>query len=331
MNGNDRASQAERAAHWLTETLEDLNRQAGSYGEMVRSLDGAKTSLLTLVGTTSQTITTLEQHISTLESLKSGEFVERVNTLAENLSGAQGIFDNALNRIVSFTGEYTNTHRALQETSQSFVEEGKKLYTEVKTLVDSLSQESEKALAKLGEKWSGDIETLDNSFRSANYNFSTLFHSFEEKLATIQSLLDQLTPMARTVADDLTANLERTMSDLNGRLTTDQENLLAIHNEDNRTLLSTFTDGIRTTGEALSVQMAETIQKTREEWEALFATRTEEIKNIFSILQNTLEGMEKNLREENEKNIQGNENLRSDLTRAVETIGQAHQTITSSL
>jgi hypothetical protein len=330
-NNIDRFSQAEKAAHWLTETLEDLNRQAASYGELVHSLEEAKSGLTALQSTTENAIASLQQQIMTLDTLKSGEFIDRVSILSENLARAQVVFDEALNRITAFIGDYTSTHQTLFKTSQEFVEEGKKLYLEVKNLADTFPIESEKMFTQLQEKLTEDVGSLNTTFQSATDTFSQLFRSFEEKLLSTQALLDRLLPLGRSVTDEFAENLEKAISDINNRLNIDQENLLTRHQENNQSLLSNFTSEMKAAGEILSTQIVETTRQSREEWEALFTSRTEEIKNAFSAVQNTLLQLEKNIQDQSENTNQKSETLRSDITQAIETINQTHQSLVSIL
>jgi len=330
-NNIDRFSQAEKAAHWLTETLEDLNRQAASYGELVHSLEEAKSGLTALQSTTENAIASLQQQIMTLDTLKSGEFIDRVSILSENLARAQVVFEEALNRITAFIGDYTSTHQTLFKTSQEFVEEGKKLYIEVKNLADTLPIESEKMFTQLQEKWTEDMGSLNTTFQSANDTFSQLFRSFEEKLLSTQALLDRLLPLGRSVTDEFAENLEKAVSDINNRLNIDQENLLTRHQENNQSLLSGFTSEIKAVGEIFSTQIVETTRQSREEWEALFTSRTEEIKNAFSAVQNALLNLEKNIQVQSDNTNQKSETLRHDITQAIETINQTHQSLASIL
>jgi len=330
-NNIDRFSQAEKAAHWLTETLEDLNRQAASYGELVHSLEEAKSGLTALQSTTENAIASLQQQIMTLDTLKSGEFIDRVSILSENLARAQVVFEEALNRITAFIGDYTSTHQTLFKTSQEFVEEGKKLYLEVKNLADTLPTESEKMFTQLQEKWTEDMGSLNTTFQSANDTFSQLFRSFEEKLLSTQALLDRLLPLGRSVTDEFAENLEKAVSDINNRLNIDQENLLTRHQENNQSLLSGFTSEIKAVGEIFSTQIVETTRQSREEWEALFTSRTEEIKNAFSAVQNALLNLEKNIQVQSDNTNQKSETLRHDITQAIETINQTHQSLASIL
>ncbi|GEM_PF-1275306 len=330
-NNIDRFSQAEKAAHWLTETLEDLNRQAASYGELVHSLEEAKSGLTALQSTTENAIASLQQQIMTLDTLKSGEFIDRVSILSENLARAQVVFEEALNRITAFIGDYTSTHQTLFKTSQEFVEEGKKLYIEVKNLADTLPIESEKMFTQLQEKWTEDMGSLNTTFQSANDTFSQLFRSFEEKLLSTQALLDRLLPLGRSVTDEFAENLEKAVSDINNRLNIDQENLLTRHQENNQSLLSGFTSEIKAVGEIFSTQIVETTRQSREEWEALFTSRTEEIKNAFSAVQNALLNLEKNIQDQSDNTNQKSETLRHDITQAIETINQTHQSLASIL
>ena len=327
----DRYSQAEKAAHWLTETLEDLNHQASSYGNMVRSLEEAKNGLNSLQTITEKAINNLQQQMLALDNLKSGEFMDRISILSENLARAQIVYDNAFNRITAFTSDYSTTHQAMMETSQNFVEEGKKLYSEVKNLADSLPRESGIALNQWQEKWSQDITSLDSTFQTAIESYSQLFRSFEEKLLSTHSLLDRLIPLGRSVADEFTENLEKAISDINRRLNTDRENLLTGHKEDNRNLLDGLTNEMKTSGENLINQLAETSQKSYQEWETLFSFRTEDFKTSFLTVQSALLQLEKTIHEQSEQTGQREDTLRNSIAETIETINQCHQTLSGTL
>ncbi len=331
MNEEERYVQAERAAHWLTNTLDELNRQAAAYQEMIQTLEDTKGNLSQLGNSLEQTETDLQELIIRFDTLKSGEFMDQIESLSRSLSVAHNTLGETLNRMKSFADRYETTYQSMQESSQIFLEEGKGLRAEIRALTESLSQEVEGALRELKERWSSDLETLDDVFRNSTSSFGELFRSFEEKLSQMQGLLEHFSPHVRETMEKLDRDLRETMQGISEQLESDRKDLLAQHAEENREIIESTGETLRSGGQELTKNLSETARRIYEEWNTLLTDRTAAVQSAFSILQQEIEKVQIVMREENEKNLlEGNE-LRKDISRTRETIESSYQTITQGL
>jgi len=331
MNEEERYVQAERAAHWLTNTLDELNRQAAVYQEMIGTLQDTKGNLSQLGDSLQQTESELQELISSFETLKSGEFTDQIESLSRSLSVAHNTLGDALNRIKSFTDRYEATYQSMQESSQAFLEEGKGLRGEIRALTESLSREVEEALSQLKERWSNDLSTLDSVFRNSTSTYEELFRSFEEKLSGMQGLLERFSPHVRETMEKLDRDLRETMQGISERLENDRNELFSHHAEENRSIVESTQETLRSTGQDLTKNLSDTARRIYEEWNMLLTERTEAVRSNFSLLQQEIEKVQLVLREENEKSLlEGNE-LRKEMARAAEQIEISYQTITQGL